>query len=75
VSAAIDGVLPGAIYHYRLVASNTFGVALGADSIFTTGMKVATWTDLSVPYPAIPSGLTNIVAQASGHGHNLALTA
>lgn len=74
VSEAIDGLLPGAIYHYRLVASNTFGVAFGADSIFITGMKVATWTDLSVPYPAIPSGLTNIVAQASGHGHNLALT-
>lgn len=74
VSAAVDGLLPGAIYHCRLVASNTFGVTLGADSIFTTGMKVATWTDLTVPYPAIPSGLSNIVAQASGHGHNLALT-
>jgi len=74
VSAVIDGLLSGATFHYRLVASNVFGVTFGADRVFATGMKVATWTDLSVPLPAIPLGLSNIVAQASGHGHNLALT-
>ncbi len=74
VMATLDGLLPGTVFHYRLVASNVFGVTLGADRVFTTGLKVATWTDSSVPFPAIPSGLSNIVAQASGHGHNLALT-
>jgi len=69
LSATVDGLLPGATCHYRLVASNTFGVAFGADSLLTTGMKVATWTYLT--YPAIPSGLSNIVAQACGHGHSL----
>jgi alpha-tubulin suppressor-like RCC1 family protein len=75
VSTSIDGLAAGATYHYRLVATNASGATLGADQSFCTGTKVATWTDLSVPYPAIPSGLSNIVGQACGHGHSLAITA
>src|SRR5262249_34704176 len=51
VSAAVDGLSPGATYHYRLVATNALGTASGADMVFTTGMKVSTWTDQSVPSP------------------------
>jgi Regulator of chromosome condensation (RCC1) repeat len=77
VSAPIDGLAPGTTCHYRLVASNDFGTAFGADNVFTTGMKGATWNDPSGSsgnYPAIPRGLTNIVGQACGHVHSLAIT-
>jgi hypothetical protein len=74
VSASIDGLAPGTTYHYRLVGSNDLGTVYGADSVFTTGMKVATWTDLSGLRPAIPPGLTNVVGIANGHGHSLAIT-
>ena len=73
LSASVDNLVAGSIYHYRLVASNAFGVAFGADNLFTTGMRVATWYDPSSSIPAIPSGLSNIVAQACGHGHSLAV--
>jgi hypothetical protein len=36
VSAAAAGLIPGTIYHYRLVATNHAGVTLGADRTFTT---------------------------------------
>lgn len=74
VSALVEGLAPGATYHYRLVSSNTFGVTFGADSVFATGMKVATWNGYGVPHPAIPAGLSNIVGIANGHGHSLAIT-
>jgi hypothetical protein len=34
VSAAIGGLTPGARYHYRLVATNSMGTAVGADRSF-----------------------------------------
>lgn len=75
VSSPVDPLVPGATYHYRLVVTNGFGTALGADTIFTTGTRVTTWIDSSVPLPSIPPGLTNIVGLASGHGHSLAISA
>lgn len=35
VSAAVNGLTPGATYHYRLVAANATGAALGVDRTFT----------------------------------------
>jgi hypothetical protein len=75
VSSPVDTLIPGATYHYRLVVTNASGTALGADAIFTTGTRVTTWTDHTIPNPAIPTGLTNIVGIASGHYHSLAITA
>ena len=37
--ANITGLTPGITYHYRLVASNAFGSATGADKTFTTVAK------------------------------------
>jgi hypothetical protein len=34
--AAISGLSPNTLYHYRLVASNSFGTTYGADQKFTT---------------------------------------
>jgi hypothetical protein len=36
VSAAISGLVPNALYHVRLVASNAAGTTLGPDQTFTT---------------------------------------
>jgi hypothetical protein len=36
VSARITGLLPGTVYHFRTVALNAAGTALGADQTFTT---------------------------------------
>jgi len=37
VRATLTGLMPAATYHYRLVAKNANGEALGADRTFTTG--------------------------------------
>jgi hypothetical protein len=36
VSAALTGLVPGALYHVRLVATNTAGTSFSADQTFTT---------------------------------------
>jgi hypothetical protein len=36
VSAALAGLAPATVYHYRLVASSSWGSATGADATFTT---------------------------------------
>jgi Ca2+-binding RTX toxin-like protein len=38
VSAAIAGLVPGTIYHYRLVATNSSGTTAGGDRTFTSGV-------------------------------------
>ena len=38
VSAAIAGLVPGTIYHYRLVATNGSGTTAGEDRMFTSGV-------------------------------------
>jgi hypothetical protein len=38
VSAALSGLSPGSQYHYRIVAQNNGGSALGADTSFATGL-------------------------------------
>jgi hypothetical protein len=36
VSASVSGLVPNALYHYRLVATNSAGTTMGADLTFTT---------------------------------------
>ena len=74
LSAAIGGLIRSDVYHFRIVASNALGKVSGPDVVFATGTKVSTWKDSTTSFPAIIPGLTNIVGQASGHGHNLAIT-
>src|SRR6266516_4826560 len=75
VKTGISGLIPGGIYHYRLVVSNAVGVVYGADQRFTTGMRVAAWGDNSYGQSSVPNGLSNVVALASGVYHHLALMA
>jgi hypothetical protein len=41
VWATAGGLAPGTTYHYRVVATNVAGTAVGADRTFTTGAQVA----------------------------------
>jgi hypothetical protein len=41
VSAAVSGLVPDALYHVRLVASNGAGTTVGLDQTFTTGQSPA----------------------------------
>ncbi|HET6866414.1 MAG TPA: IPT/TIG domain-containing protein, partial [Solirubrobacteraceae bacterium] len=41
VSAALTGLIPGALYHVRLVATNSAGTTFGADQTFTTAQASA----------------------------------
>jgi hypothetical protein len=41
VSASLTGLVPGALYHVRLVATNSAGTTLGPDQTFTTAKAVA----------------------------------
>lgn len=73
VTAALPDVVEGGGYHFRLVASNSIGVARGFDTRFTTGMRVANWGSFSFSLPAIHPGLTNLSGIASGHRHCLGI--
>lgn len=75
LSAVLPGLAPGSSGHYRLVASNSFGVTYGWDRQFTTGTRVAVWGSAydGNGNAAVPAALTNIVAIAAGHYHSLAL--
>ncbi len=35
-AAALQGLMPGTTYHYRVLATNVFGTVYGADQVFTT---------------------------------------
>ena len=50
-SASVDGLSPSTTYHFRLVASNSAGVAAGPDATFTTSPSPAP-SALPTPAPA-----------------------
>jgi len=54
VSGPISGLAAGATYHYRLVATNSFGTAAGADRSFTTLLTLPPPPPPPPPPPASP---------------------
>jgi hypothetical protein len=58
ISAQVSGLVPNALYHVRLVATNAAGTTTGADETFTTSMAAAP------PAPAV--GKTANVAPVAG---------
>ena len=70
--AAVSGLVPNALYHVRLVATNSAGTTFGQDATFKTALA---------PLPSAPTlGQTFNVAPVSGivliyiHGHLVPLT-
>lgn len=56
VTLSLQGLLPGTTYHYRIEASNTDGVAYGADQSFTTpGLPVLLTSLTAEPLIATPA--------------------
>ena len=47
MSALLSGLAPSTTYHYRVVATNSYGTATGGDATFTTS-KVPVITTLTV---------------------------
>ena len=56
VSAALTGLSPGTLYHFRVTATNSGGTANGADATFTT---------FSVPPPPTPTPAPIVVTGAA----------
>jgi hypothetical protein len=73
VSESLAGLIEGEVYHFRLVASNSFGVTRGFGFMFTTGMKIQNWGSYLAGLPTVPAGLTNLSGIACGHRHALAI--
>jgi hypothetical protein len=73
VTANISALAAGQIYHYRIVASNTLGMAFGVDRQFTTGGRLEVWGGNAYGVTNLPAGLTNVVRVACGANHALAL--
>lgn len=72
VTSPINGLTPGGTWQFRLVVSNSAGVAYGAVHLLTTGKKVVlAGGNQSVDGP--PMGVTNAVAVAAGRDHCLVL--
>jgi hypothetical protein len=77
VGQAITGLLPGTIYHYRVVAINSAGKREGREHTFTT---VGTKLRFVIPKPApdvfgSPMILSGTLAGFAGPNHRIALQA
>ncbi|HTY98097.1 MAG TPA: IPT/TIG domain-containing protein [Solirubrobacteraceae bacterium] len=62
-SAAVEGLEPGRVYHFRLVATNAAGTSYGADQIFAT--EVPSVTSIS-PADGPADGGTTVTISGSG---------
>lgn len=59
VSANITGLLPGTLYHYRVVGANSYGTTNGTDMTFTT-------TGLPIVVTNTPTNITATSAKING---------
>lgn len=69
VSAAIAGLKPLTVYHYRLLAVNAAGAATGADHAFKTAKVPLSLQILVAPNPTIFGGGATVEGTLSGTGN------
>jgi hypothetical protein len=69
VSVTISGLAAGTIYHYRLVASNATGTALGAGRTVTTAKIPLSLAIAAAPSVVTVGGATTIEGTLSGTGN------
>jgi hypothetical protein len=70
-TAALQGLMPGTTYHYRIVATNAFGTIYGADETFTT----STYPTATLAEPESPSLLPTALLASAGSSHSAHATA
>jgi phosphodiesterase/alkaline phosphatase D-like protein len=58
--AALQGLMPGTTYHYRIVATSTFGTAYGPDQTFTTTSYSSATLIAPASVPLVPAPLLTI---------------
>jgi hypothetical protein len=73
VSEVITGLIPPAVYQFRVVMSNAMGTIYGAPARFTTGEKVAVWGSRLFGLDTVPRQLRPVVGLAAGYNHNLVI--
>ncbi len=66
VKAAISGLQPLTVYHYRLVAVNASGATLGDDHTFTTTKIPLSLSILASPNPVLFGGAVTVQGTLSG---------
>lgn len=69
VSAALAGLAPATVYHYRLVALNSAGAKTGADRTFKTASIPLSLQILGAPNPTLYGAPTVIEGTLSGTGN------
>jgi hypothetical protein len=75
LSAPISGLIPGGVYQYRLMASNTSVTVTGWTKYFTTGRKMVAWGGSTSTPTNFPPDATNLVQVSAGYGFGTALSA
>lgn len=66
VAAAIGGLRPLTVYHYRLLAVNSAGAATGVDRAFKTGKVPLSLQILVAPNPTVFGGTATVQGTLSG---------
>jgi len=69
VTADVGALAPATRYHFRLIASNSAGQALGADRSFRTKRQPLGVTLNGVPNPVLFGGGTTLAGQVTGTGN------
>ncbi len=69
VSAAVKGLAPLTVYHYRLVAVNAAGATTGADRAFKTGKVPLSLQILVSPNPTVFGSPATVQGTLSGTGN------
>src|SRR4051812_7159425 len=69
VTAPVGGLAPATTYHYRLVAQNSHGTAMGTDHVLKTQRQPLGVTLVATPNPLLYGGGTTLAGALTGTGN------